>query len=128
MSSPNPPPTFGLYTAGLVFQWLKDLGGLSAMAEINQRKAQKLYNCIDNSAFYSNPVAIENRSLMNVPFILAQESLNALFLEQAEANQLFNLKGHRAVGGMRASIYNAMPEAGIDTSITFMNQFEKKHG
>ena len=124
----NTPATYPLYVAGLVFQWLKDLGGLEAMAEINQRKAQKLYDAIDSSSFYSNPVDPQARSWMNVPFVLADSSLDATFLEEAEAVGLTTLKGHRSVGGMRASIYNAMPEAGVDRLIEFMADFEKRHG
>ncbi|PVZ72568.1 3-phosphoserine/phosphohydroxythreonine transaminase [Pelagibaculum spongiae] len=123
----NTPPTFGWYLAGQVFKWLKRQGGIEAIAEINQRKAQKLYAAIDQSEFYSNPIDLMNRSWMNVPFVLADESLNAAFLEQAEARGLLNLKGHRSVGGMRASIYNAMPEAGVDTLIAFMAEFEQKN-
>lgn len=124
----NTPATYSLYVAGLVFQWLKELGGLEKMAEINQRKAQKLYKAIDDSSFYSNPVAPANRSWMNVPFVLADSSLDAQFLEEAEAEGLTTLKGHRSVGGMRASIYNAMPEAGVDRLIEFMADFAKSNG
>ena len=123
----NTPPTFGLYLAGLVFEWLEQLGGLTAMAEINERKAHKLYAAIDGSDFYNNPVAIDSRSWMNVPFTLADAGLDGLFLEQAAAAGLVTLKGHRSVGGMRASIYNAMPEAGIDALIALMTEFEQKH-
>ena len=124
----NTPPTFGWYLAGLVFQWVKDRGGLAAMEEINKRKAGKLYAAIDNSGFYSNPVDIPCRSWMNVPFILANAELDKPFLEQAEKAGLTTLKGHRSVGGMRASIYNAMPEAGVDALIDFMADFEKRNG
>ncbi|MFP4129631.1 MAG: 3-phosphoserine/phosphohydroxythreonine transaminase [Halorhodospira sp.] len=124
----NTPATYPLYVAGLVFQWLKDLGGLAAMAEINQRKAQKLYDAIDSSSLYSNPVDPQARSWMNVPFVLADSSLDGAFLEEAEAVGLTTLKGHRSVGGMRASIYNAMPEAGVDRLVEFMADFEKRHG
>jgi len=123
----NTPPTYGWYLAGLVFQWVKDKGGLKAMEEINKRKADKLYTAIDNSAFYSNPVDVNCRSWMNVPFILANDELDKLFLEEAEKAGLSTLKGHRSVGGMRASIYNAMPEAGIDALIDFMADFEKRN-
>ena len=126
-SMSNTPPTFGWYLAGLVFKWLKDQGGVKAMAEINQRKADKLYSAIDTSDFYANPMAVANRSWMNVPFTLADDSLDKLFLEQAEEAGLLNLKGHRSVGGMRASIYNAVPEAAVDALIDFMQQFEKQH-
>jgi phosphoserine aminotransferase len=121
----NTPPTYAWYLAGLVFQWLKDLGGLHAMAEINQRKAGRLYAAIDGSDFYANPVEPESRSWMNVPFTLADPSLDADFLAGAEDAGLFTLKGHRSVGGMRASIYNAMPEAGVDALIEFMAEFER---
>ena len=124
----NTPPTFGWYLAGLVFQWIKDRGGISAMEEINKRKAAKLYAAIDHSDFYSNPVDIPCRSWMNVPFILANAELDKQFLEQAEKAGLTTLKGHRSVGGMRASIYNAMPEAGVDALIDFMADFEKLNG
>lgn len=123
----NTPPTFGWYLAGLVFDWLKQRGGLAEMAEINQRKAAKLYAAIDASAFYANPVAVDCRSWMNVPFTLKNAELDAAFLEGAKAQNLMALKGHRSVGGMRASIYNAMPEAGIDALISFMAEFEKQH-
>ena len=121
----NTPPTYSWYLAGLVFAWALQRGGLEAMAEVNRRKAEKLYAAIDDSAFYSNPVEPHCRSWMNVPFILADASLDAAFLEQAAANGLHTLKGHRSVGGMRASIYNAMPEAGVDALIEFMREFER---
>ena len=127
-SMTNTPPTFAWYVADLVFQYLLELGGLDAMAEINQRKASKLYSAIDSSGFYSNPVALDCRSWMNVPFILADASLDQDFLEQAQAAGLANLKGHRSVGGMRASIYNAVPEAAVDALIEFMAEFERKNG
>jgi len=123
----NTPPTYALYLAGLVFQWLKDLGGLSAMAEINRRKADKLYAAIDNSGFYQNPVTPKYRSWMNVPFTLNDTSLDADFLAGAKEAGLLTLKGHRSVGGMRASIYNAMPEEGVDTLISYMQKFAKSH-
>lgn len=124
----NTPPTYGWYLAGLVFQWIKDKGGIDAIAEINARKAAKLYAAIDESGFYSNPVDVPCRSWMNVPFILANADLDAKFIEQAAKVNLVTLKGHRSVGGMRASIYNAMPEAGIDALIEFMQDFEKQNG
>lgn len=124
----NTPPTYGLYLAGLVFQWLKQHGGLAAMAETNQRKAQKLYDAIDGSDFYANPVEPASRSWMNVPFTLANPDLDPVFLKEAAAEGLTTLKGHRSVGGMRASIYNAMPEAGVDALVAFMAGFEKRHG
>jgi phosphoserine aminotransferase len=121
----NTPPTYGWYLAGLVFQWLKDNGGIAAMAETNARKAGKLYAAIDGSDFYANPVDPACRSWMNVPFTLANPDLDKAFLEQAAARGLKTLKGHRSVGGMRASIYNAMPETGVDALIEFMAEFEK---
>ncbi len=124
----NTPPTYSWYLAGLVFQWLKHLGGLRSMAEINQRKAAKLYAAIDGSDFYSSPVAEGSRSWMNVPFTLADPALDKPFLDGAEAVGLATLKGHRSVGGMRASIYNAMPEEGVDALIAYMKEFEQKHG
>lgn len=124
----NTPPTYAWYLAGLVFKWLKAKGGLSAMAEINRRKAEKLYAAIDNSEFYRNPVDPAYRSWMNVPFLLADENLNSTFLEQAKEAGLETLSGHRSVGGMRASIYNAMPEAGVDRLIEFMAEFARRHG
>ena len=124
----NTPPTYAWYLAGLVFQWLKRNGGLAAMAEVNKRKAGKLYAAIDGSAFYANPVDPACRSWMNVPFTLANPELDATFLEEAKAAGLTTLKGHRSVGGMRASIYNAMPEAGVDALIDFMADFERRHG
>lgn len=124
----NTPPTYPWYLAGLVFQWLKEEGGVAAIEKVNIRKAGKLYQFIDGSDFYANPVAVENRSRMNVPFTLADDSLNAKFIEDADKAGLKNLEGHRAVGGMRASIYNAIPEAGVDALIDFMKSFEAKHG
>ena len=124
-SMTNTPPTFAWYAADLVFRWLKKQGGLDAMAAVNRRKASKLYNAIDNSEFYSNPVREDCRSWMNVPFILADASLDAKFLEESKAAGLTNLKGHRSVGGMRASIYNAVAEEAIDALIEFMSEFER---
>ncbi len=124
----NTPATYSWYLAGLVFAWLKEQGGMSVMEETNRRKAAKLYAAIDNSDFYSNPVDVECRSLMNVPFILANAELDSLFLKQAADAGLHTLKGHRSVGGMRASIYNAMPEAGVDALVDFMKTFEKNNG
>jgi len=124
----NTPPTYGWYLAGLVFKWIKQQGGLQAMAELNERKARKLYDAIEGSGFYNNPVAKDCRSWMNVPFTLANPELDASFLEEAKKVGLTTLKGHRSVGGMRASIYNAMPEAGIDALVAFMADFEKRHG
>ena len=121
----NTPPTYGWYLAGLVFKWLKEKGGLAGMAEINQRKAGMLYEAIDASDFYANPVDPVSRSWMNVPFTLADASRDAEFLKQAGEAGLVTLKGHRSVGGMRASIYNAMPEAGVRTLVEFMAEFER---
>ena len=124
----NTPPTFGWYLAGLVFQWLKEQGGLKAMAVINQRKAGKLYAAIDASGFYHCPVDVRCRSWMNVPFTLADDALDGDFLAGAKAAGLLSLKGHRSVGGMRASLYNAMPEAGVSALIGFMQEFERTRG
>ncbi|HHM05111.1 MAG TPA: 3-phosphoserine/phosphohydroxythreonine transaminase [Gammaproteobacteria bacterium] len=124
----NTPPTYAWYVAGLVFQWLKRQGGLSAMGQINQRKAGKLYEAIDASGFYSNPVEPDCRSWMNVPFTLLDAGLDAVFLKEAAECGLKTLKGHRSVGGMRASIYNAMPEEGVDALVEFMAEFERRHG
>ena len=123
----NTPPTFAWYLSGLVFSWLKKQGGVGNMGEINQRKAEKLYHFIDHSGLYSNPVEVISRSRMNVPFVLADDRLDKPFLDQAQAAGLLNLKGHRSVGGMRASIYNAVPEAAVDALIDFMAEFEKKN-
>ena len=124
----NTPPTYAWYLSGLVFKWLKSQGGLEAIAKINERKAAKLYAAIDASDFYANPVALPNRSIMNVPFTLADASLESKFLLEAEAADLLNLQGHRSVGGMRASIYNAVPESSVDALISFMAEFEKRWG
>ncbi|WP_081193275.1 3-phosphoserine/phosphohydroxythreonine transaminase [Halomonas sp. BC1] len=125
----NTPPTYAWYLSGLVFQWLKnDIGGLDAMDRMNQRKAQKLYAAIDGSDFYSNPIATANRSRMNVPFVLADDRLDGAFLKEADEAGLLNLKGHRSVGGMRASLYNAVPEDAVDALIAFMADFEQRRG
>ncbi|WNC70868.1 3-phosphoserine/phosphohydroxythreonine transaminase [Thalassotalea psychrophila] len=123
----NTPPTYAWYLASLVFQWLKDLGGLDMMAKLNQDKAQCLYNYIDSSDFYYNKIAIKNRSSMNIPFFLNDDSLNSEFLAEAKTNGLLALKGHRIVGGMRASIYNAMPLEGVQALVSFMQQFAKRN-
>ncbi|KPK30746.1 MAG: MFS transporter [Nitrospira bacterium SG8_35_1] len=123
----NTPPTYSWYMAGLVFEWIKDRGGLETMAAINKKKARKLYEVIDSSDFYSNPVEPESRSWMNIPFTLAKPDLDGRFLEEAKKAGLVTLKGHRSVGGMRASIYNAMPEEGVDALIQFMKKFEKEN-
>jgi phosphoserine aminotransferase len=127
-SMSNTPPTFAWYVAGLVFQWLKAQGGLGGIGRRNEAKAAKLYAAIDGSGFYRNPVAVPCRSIMNVPFTLAKSDLDAQFLKEAEAAGLTNLAGHRSVGGMRASIYNAMPPEGVDALIAFMREFERRHG
>jgi phosphoserine aminotransferase len=124
----NTPPTYAWYLAGLVFKWIKDLGGLDSMAVINERKAESLYAAIDGSAFYANPVDPACRSWMNVPFTLADPALDASFLAEAKGEGLLTLKGHRSVGGMRASIYNAMPEEGVQALTSFMAEFERKRG
>jgi phosphoserine aminotransferase len=124
----NTPPTYAWYLAGLVFQWLERLGGLEAMAAINERKASALYAAIDASDFYANPVEPASRSWMNVPFTLADPALDTTFLAEAKEAGLVTLKGHRSVGGMRASIYNAMPEEGVQALIAFMQEFERRHG
>ena len=124
----NTPPTFAWYMAGKVFKWLKSEGGLEVICKKNHFKANTLYQYIDESNFFSNPVAVENRSIMNIPFILADNNLDSLFIEQADQNGLLNLKGHRSLGGMRASIYNAMPIEGVHDLIKFMKDFEKTNG
>ncbi len=124
----NTPATYSWYLAGLVFQWLKKNGGLEGMAEINQRKAAKLYAAIDGSDFYANPVDIRYRSWMNIPFTLANSDLDKQFVVDAAREGLLTLKGHRDLGGMRASIYNAMPESGVDKLIEFMSEFERRFG
>ena len=124
----NTPPTYAIYIAGLVFQWLKAQGGLAAMAERNRAKAALLYDHLDASALYSSPVQRDCRSLMNVPFKLRDEALDAAFLKGAEARGLLQLKGHRSVGGMRASIYNAMPVDGVRALVAYMKEFEAAHG
>jgi len=122
----NTPATYSWYMAGLVFEWLKEQGGLRAMGEVNKRKADKLYAMIDGSDFYANPVPTNARSWMNVTFTLADAEMDAAFLAGAAEHDLITLKGHRSVGGMRASIYNAMPEAGVDALVAYMQGFESK--
>jgi phosphoserine aminotransferase len=123
----NTPPTFSVYLAGLTFKWLLERGGLEAVERDNIRKASALYDYIDGQDFYSNPVAKEDRSRMNVPFRLRDASLDAEFLKQSEARGLSQLKGHRSVGGMRASIYNAMPIEGVEALVAFMEEFRRAH-
>ena len=124
----NTPPTFSLYLAGLTFKWLLERGGLAGIEKVNIRKAALLYGYLDSQDFYANPVAKEDRSRMNVPFTLRDASLDADFLAEAEARGLSQLKGHRSVGGMRASIYNAMPLEGVEALVAFMEEFRKKRG
>ncbi|MEH6583440.1 MAG: 3-phosphoserine/phosphohydroxythreonine transaminase [Halioglobus sp.] len=124
----NTPPTFALYLAALVFDWLVEKGGMPAIEQMNRRKAEKLYAAIDGSDFYSNPVELPSRSLMNVPFILADAALDKRFLQLADAAGLLNLKGHRSVGGMRASLYNAVSEEAVDALVAFMRDFERDNG
>lgn len=123
----NTPPTFAMYVAGLVFKWIKAQGGLSAMEKINIEKASLLYDCLDASSLYSCPTAIENRSRMNVPFTLKDAALDEAFLKGAKERGLLQLKGHRSVGGMRASIYNAMPLAGVRALVDYLQSFERDH-
>ena len=122
----NTSPVFSWYAAGLVFDWIEEQGGLEVMAQINQKKSQLLYEYIDNSDLYKNPVSKKYRSWVNIPFILKDNTLDHIFLSQAEKSGLYNLKGHRTVGGMRASVYNAMPVEGVEMLITFMKDFENK--
>jgi phosphoserine aminotransferase len=124
----NTPPTYGIYIAGLVFQWLKQQGGLAAMEKHNADKARMLYDYLDSSGFYANPVRKEDRSLMNVPFTLKDAALDEEFLKGAKARNMVQLKGHRSVGGMRASIYNAMPVEGVRALVRYMKEFAAKHG
>ncbi len=124
----NTPATYAVYVAGLVFQWLKKAGGLAKMEEINRAKATLLYDFLDQTEFFYSPVDKSDRSLMNVPFRLRDEKLNDEFLKQAKQAKLLELKGHRSVGGMRASIYNAMPVAGVQALVAFMREFQTKHG
>lgn len=128
-SMPNTPATFSIYVAGLVFQWLRRQGGLAAMERINIEKSALLYRSIDDSqGFYRNPVDAPNRSRMNVPFVLSDGSLDDAFLQQAQAAGLHALKGHKSVGGMRASMYNAMPLEGVQALVAFMQDFARRHG
>ncbi len=126
-SSYNTPPCFAIYVAGEVFKHIKATGGISAMEERNRAKAKKLYDYIDSSSLYKNPVAREDRSIMNVVFVTGNADLDKKFVAQAKETGLVNLSGHRSIGGMRASIYNAMPEEGIDALIDFMKKFEEEN-
>lgn len=123
----NTPPTYGIYMCGKVFKWLKAKGGLEEMKKINEEKAKILYDFLDESKLFKGTVVKKDRSIMNVPFITGNEELDALFVKESKATGLENLKGHRTVGGMRASIYNAMPKAGVEKLVEFMADFEKKH-
>jgi phosphoserine aminotransferase len=124
----NTPPTYAWYIAGLVFQWLKAQGGLAAMATRNKAKAELLYKAIDESGFYKNPVDPAYRSWMNVPFTLPDEAMEKPFLAEAKSAGLLTLSGHRSVGGMRASIYNALPLEGVKALVDFMADFQKRRG
>ena len=123
----NTPPTFAWYLAGKVFKWLLKKGGVKSIQKENEKKAKLLYDFIDSSSFYSNPVEKEYRSIMNVPFLLDDENADSSFLEKAEINGLLNLKGHRSVGGMRASIYNATPFEAVEDLVSFMSDFERSY-
>ena len=124
----NTPPTYAIYIAGLVFKMLKAKGGIAAMEQVNRAKAKLLYDALDASSFYKSPVAVENRSLMNIPFTLKNAALDDEFIKGAKARGMVQIKGHRSVGGMRASIYNAMPVAGVQALVDWMKEFEKLHG
>ena len=123
----NTPPAYGIYICGLVFKWLKKLGGLEKMKEINVKKAKILYDFLDNSKLFKGTVEKNSRSLMNVPFVTGNEELDKKFIEEAKNNGLVQLKGHRTVGGMRASIYNAMPIEGVEALVEFMKKFEMEN-
>ncbi|MEY8339091.1 3-phosphoserine/phosphohydroxythreonine transaminase [Lachnospiraceae bacterium 62-35] len=124
----NTPPTYGIYICGKVFKWLKKRGGLQAMKEYNEKKAKILYDYLDESVMFAGTVEKKDRSLMNVPFVTGKPELDAKFIKEAKENGMDNLKGYRTVGGMRASIYNAMPMEGVQTLVDFMKDFEKKNG
>ncbi|MDB5760259.1 MAG: phosphoserine aminotransferase [Burkholderia sp.] len=124
----NTPPTYSIYIAGLVFEWLLEQGGIAAIEQRNIAKATLLYDYLDQSRFYSNPVAIGDRSRMNIPFRLSDSTLDEAFLKGAQQNHMVQLKGHRVVGGMRASIYNAMPIEGVQALVAYMKEFERTHG
>lgn len=123
----NTPPTYGIYFVGLVFDWVKRQGGVAALQKINEKKAGILYDFLDGSSLFRGTVVKKDRSLMNAPFVLPTEELNAKFIKEAEAQGFVNLKGHRTVGGMRASMYNAMPVAGVEALVAFMEKFEKEN-
>ena len=124
----NTPPTFNWYMAGLIYKWIRDKGGLQAMDQRARQRSEKIYQAVDNSDFYTNPIDKKFRSRMNVPFILKDDELNSTFLTEARQHGLIELKGHRSVGGMRASIYNGMPMEGVEALVAFMLDFEKRHG
>jgi len=124
----NTPSTYAIYIAGLVFKWLKKNGGIAAMEKVNRAKAKLIYDFLDQSKFFQSPVAVENRSLMNIPFTLKNAALDDEFLKAAKARGMVQLKGHRSVGGMRASIYNAMPIEGVQALVALMKEFEQQHG
>ncbi len=124
----NTPPAYGIYICGKVFKWLKNRGGLEAMKEFNEKKAAILYDYLDQSQMFTGTVVEKDRSLMNVPFVTGNEELDALFVKESKAAGFENLKGHRSVGGMGASIYNAMPIEGVEKLVAFMKDFETKHG
>ena len=123
----NTPPTYGIYICKLVYEWIKNMGGVSVMHETNVKKAKILYDFLDNSKMFRGTVVPEDRSLMNVPFVTDSDDLNAKFIAEAKANGFVNLKGHRTVGGMRASIYNAMPVEGVEKLVDFMKEFESNN-
>jgi phosphoserine aminotransferase len=123
----NTPPTFGIYIAKLVFEWLKAKGGVAAMQKINEEKAALLYGYLDDSAMFKGTVVKKDRSLMNIPFVTGNDELDAKFVKEAQTRGLVNLKGHRSVGGMRASIYNALPLEGVKALIDFMKKFETEN-
>ena len=123
----NTPPAYGIYICGKVFKWVKAQGGLAAMKEKNEKKAKILYDYLDQSKLFKGTVVPKDRSLMNVPFITGNEELDKKFIAESSAAGLKNLKGHRTVGGMRASLYNAMPKKGVETLVEFMDKFEKEN-
>ena len=123
----NTPPCYTIYIAGLTFKWIKKMGGLEAMKELNEKKAKILYDFLDNSKLFKGTVVPEDRSLMNVPFVTGDEELDAKFVKESKAAGFVNLKGHRSVGGMRASIYNAMPIEGVEKLVEFMKKFEEEN-
>lgn len=124
----NTPPTYGIYMVGLTLQWIEEvIGGLEEMEKINHQKAKMLYDYIDSSRLYSNPVAVEDRSYVNIPFVTGDAELDKKFVKEAKEAGLVNIKGHRSVGGMRASIYNAMPVEGVEKLIAFMKDFEERN-